>query len=170
MKRLLLVRHAKSNWEAPAGGDHERPLAPRGRNAAKLMGRFLTRAAEVPDAIITSSALRARTTVEIMAQTGDWRCPIEITGEFYESRPEAVLAVARRWSDEHACLLLAGHEPVWSGLVGRLTGGSRVLMVTAAVAAIDFDVASWSEVSFGTGELIFLVTPKLLAGLPGKEK
>lgn len=161
MKRLYLIRHAKSDWDAPAGGDHERPLAGRGVKAAKLMGRFLAATGQVPDAVVTSSALRARTTVELMAEAGGWRCPVRVTRSFYDGGPEGVLAEVRKQPDDVGSLLVAGHEPTWSTLVRVLCGG-RVKMVTAAAARLDFAVERWADVEPGAGLLVWMVPPKLV--------
>ncbi len=68
MKTLIFFRHGKSDWDAEYHGDHNRPVAKRGRKAAKLMGRFLASTGQVPDSVVTSSALRARSTFELAAQ------------------------------------------------------------------------------------------------------
>lgn len=165
MRTLLLLRHAKSDWDAPAGGDHERPLSKRGRKAAALVGAFLARAGAVPDRVLTSSAVRARTTVELAAAAGKWRSEIEVTPAFYESSPEAVLAEVRRQPKEVETLLVAGHEPVWSTLASRLVGGGAIRFPTAAVAAIELETDDWSEVAPGRGRLLWLVVPRLLEDL-----
>ncbi len=161
MKSLYIVRHAKSDWHAPSTSDHERPLNKRGVKNAKLMGRFLTAAGQEPGVVLASSAVRARTTVELMAEAGGWTCPVHVTRELYESHPEAVLRQIHAQSDSYESLLVAGHEPTWSDLVAGLTGG-RARMVTAAVARIDFHADRWQEVDFGFGLLMWLVPPKLL--------
>ncbi len=169
-KRLYLIRHAKSDWGNPYGGDHDRPLAKRGIKAAKLMGRFLTATQEVPEAVLASSALRARTTAELMAKAGGWDVEIAMTRAFYESHAEKVVQEIRRQDDDGASLLVVGHEPTWSSLVGGLTGGSEVRMATATLVRIDFDVSSWAEVADGRGLLMWMITPRLLqaAGWTGK--
>lgn len=164
MKSLYLIRHAKSDWQAPAGGDHDRPLAKRGVRAAKLMGRFLTAAGLAPDAVLTSSAVRARTTVELMVEAGSWTCPVHVTRSLYDGGPADVLAEVRRQPDEIERLLVAGHEPTWSALVEELCGG-RVKMVTAALARVDLDVERWADVAPDLGVLAWLVPPKLLQAL-----
>lgn len=165
MRTLLLLRHAKSDWEAPSGGDHERPLNRRGRKAAALVGVFLARAGAVPDLVLTSSAVRARTTVERAAESGRWPSKIEIAPALYEATPEAVLAEVRRQPDEAQTLLLAGHEPTWSALVSLLIGGGEIRLPTAAVAAIEFDTDAWESVGPGKGRLLWLVVPRLLENL-----
>ncbi len=69
MKTLLLMRHAKSDWDADYESDHDRPLNDRGLKSARLMGRVLADEGLVPDLIISSTALRARTTAELATET-----------------------------------------------------------------------------------------------------
>jgi len=162
VRDLLMFRHAKSDWTADNEDDHGRPLNPRGRRAAPRMGRFLRRIGEMPDRVVTSSALRASETVRLAAEAGGWDAPIEASSDLYESSPEAVLEVIRRCPDDARTLLLAGHEPVWSLTAGGLVGGAGLRFPTAAIACIRFPVDRWSEVRFGAGELRWFVTPKLL--------
>ncbi|MGA9597997.1 MAG: histidine phosphatase family protein, partial [Acidimicrobiia bacterium] len=72
MKRLMILRHAKSDWNSGADSDHTRPLNRRGTEAAMTMGRVLSRIGEVPDIIYTSSATRARETALLAADAGGW--------------------------------------------------------------------------------------------------
>ena len=162
-RRLLLLRHAKSDWDATYGDDHERPLAPRGRRAARLVGHFLRAVDRAPDLIITSSAVRARSTVELAAEAGGWGAQIEVSGDFYGSGPRRVLEVLRLRGGRHATVLLAGHEPVWSALAGGLVGGACLRFPTAALASLRFDVDEWRDAK--RAELEWLVTPKLLGRL-----
>ncbi len=162
MKRLFLLRHAKSDWLAGSGSDHERPLNRRGLAAASTIGRFLSAVEQVPDLVLSSSATRARRTVEVAAEKGAWHCPIRIVESFYEASIKTVLAEVQKTEAPCQALLLAGHEPTWSELAGRLIGQAEVRMVTAALARIDFDVDDWREVDLGGGILMWLVTPKLL--------
>ena len=163
MKHLYLLRHAKSAWGAEFSSDHERPLAPRGEQAARSVGRFLTALGKAPDAIISSSAVRARTTAELAKAEGEWSAEIETTDGFYGAEPGELLTRAQSHSDGDEWLLLVGHEPTWSETVGLLSGRANIRMVTAALARVDFRVESWQDVEFGGGELVWLVTPKLLA-------
>ncbi len=162
MKTVIFFRHGKSDWNADYQGDHDRPVSKRGRKAAAAMGDFLRRSGQIPDRVVTSSARRAQSTVEIAAEKGSWGCPVRVTEAFYESSPEIVLGEILGQPDDAGSLLVAGHEPVWSETVSRLVGGARLRFPTAAMARIDFDVDSWKEVGFGGGTLIWLVTPKLL--------
>lgn len=161
MKSLLLLRHAKSDWGVEYGEDHDRPLARRGRKAAARLGRLLHRADEVPDRIVSSTALRARETVRLAMEAGGWTCPVELAEGFYRSTPQEILTVVRSWDHAADRVLLAGHEPTWSALAGALIGGGTVRMPTAAAARIDFRAASWGELAFGEGTLQWLIVPSL---------
>ena len=165
-RRLLLLRHAKSDWDAAYGDDHDRPLAPRGRRAARAVGRWLRDIERIPDMIITSSARRARSTVELAAAAGGWAAAIEVSSDLYGSSPERVLEVLRLRGGSQPTVLLAGHEPVWSALAGGLIGGAQLRFPTAALASIRFEIDEWSRAEHG--ELEWLVTPKLLARLEAK--
>lgn len=164
MKTLILFRHGKSDWDADFGSDHERPINERGQRSARRMGRFLAAAGQVPDLAVTSSAVRARTTVELAAEAGEWECPTEVTDELYNTHTDAVIARIRSGDDDIESVLLAGHEPVWSELAGELIGRAHVRMSTATMARIDFASAKWRDVKAGGGTLMWLVTPRLLEG------
>ena len=161
MKTLLLLRHAKSDWNASFERDHERPINKRGRRSADQVGRFLVAADQVPDAVVTSSAVRARTTVERAMEAGGWSCPVEVTERLYEASTGEVLSLLQDLPHNVNRVLLAGHEPTWSTLVEEFTG-ARAKMVTAAVACIELAAPDWQRVSFGMGQLAWLLPPRLL--------
>ena len=167
MKTLLLMRHGKSDWDASFGHDHERPLAKRGIGAAETMGRFLAAAGELPDVIITSAAVRAEQTIRLAGAAGDWGVPVCATDALYNPRPEAVLDEVRAEPDTTEKLMIVGHEPTWSGMLTLLVGGGRYPFPTAAVARIDLPAVTWADLEYGTGELRWLVTPRLLTKAMG---
>ena len=165
MKTILLFRHGKSDWDAGMDVDHERPLARRGKKAAALMGRYLAALGEVPDQAHTSTAVRAAETLRRAAEAGAWKCPVATSRALYQASPESALEYVQKLDDACGCVLLVGHEPTWSMLLGALVGGARVELPTAAMARIDVEVEAWSGVAFGTGALVWLTTPKILAGI-----
>lgn len=162
-RELLLLRHAKSDWSSTSGGDHDRPLARRGREAAPRMGRFLAAVGPLPGRVVTSSAVRARSTAELAVEAGNWRCPIQVAPELYEASVEDLLDLVARQPADLETLLLVGHEPTLSQSIGVLVGGASVRFPTAALASIRCAVRSWQAVAPGTGTLAWLVTPKLVA-------
>jgi phosphohistidine phosphatase len=165
MPGLILFRHGKSDWDADSpGGDAARPLARRGRKAATTMGRFLTRAGQVPDAAITSPALRAEDTLRLAVEGGGWTCPTRAASALYTGGVPGLLAEIRKEPDTTGVLLVVGHEPTWSEAVTAFIGGGAVRVPTAALVRVNFDVEHWKDVGPGTGALAWSVVPRLLTG------
>lgn len=160
MKQLILFRHGKSDWDAEFEQDHDRPLAKRGIKAAKIMGKLLANSGQMPDRILTSPAIRARSTVELAVKEGNWNCPIEITNALYDVEVTQVVTLIQDISVTIETLLLTGHEPTWSELTSFLIGGGQIRFPTAAMVRIDFEVESWSDINFGRGELIWFLQPR----------
>jgi phosphohistidine phosphatase len=126
------------------------------------MGQFLTEAGTVPDLVLSSTAIRAVTTVEFASEAGDWDCEITTSPDLYASAPERVLEVIGDIDDGVDRLLIAGHEPTWSSLVTWLIGGGRVRMPTAAVACLDLRHRGWIDLAPAACDLRWLVTPNTL--------
>ena len=164
MKTVILFRHGKSDWASDTGVDRDRPLARRGQKAARVMGEFLARTGLAPDAAVSSPAVRARTTLELAMKAGGWMCPVQVSEALYREGPYAVLEQVGLQPGDVNRVLLVGHEPTWSELVGVLVGGGRHRMPTGALAAIDFEVDDWPDVAAGKGHLAFLLPPRLLDG------
>jgi phosphohistidine phosphatase len=159
-RSLFLFRHAKSDWHSESGRDHERPLAKRGVKAAKAMGRILAASGQVPGLAVTSSALRARTTLELAMKAGGWDCRVTVLDSLYETTHAGALEVIRGLPDGNPEVLLVGHEPTWSDLLAGLLGGGRFRFVTAAMARVDLELPHWSRVAPGTGELAWMMAPR----------
>jgi phosphohistidine phosphatase len=163
MPALILLRHGKSDWDADYGGDDRaRPLARRGRKAAQQMGRFLARARQVPDAAITSPALRAEDTLRLAMEGGGWSCPVRTAAPLYGGGVSGLLTEVRKERDTTDVLLAVGHEPTWSEAVVALIGGGEIRFPTGALARVDFEVDRWDEVGPGTGVLVFCIGPRQL--------
>lgn len=158
MKTLLAMRHAKSDWNADYGGDHERPLNERGIRSARVMGEVLAERELVPDLVISSTAVRARTTAELAAESGRWQGSLILDRRLYDSGPDGVVARASEAPDVGS-LMLVGHQPTWSILVADLTG-QDVEMKTATVAVISVEIDAWSELTPGIGLLADVLQPR----------
>ncbi len=163
MPALILLRHAKSDWGSDDVDDRQRPLAPRGRKAAQRVGRFLADASQVPDAAITSPAVRATATLERVMAAAAWSCPARSAEALYNGGFAGLLGEVRAEPSATRVLLVVGHEPTCSEAVAVLIGGGHLRLPTAAVARIDLEVHSWEEVGPGTGVLVWSVVPRLLA-------
>lgn len=160
MRRLILFRHGKSDWEADYGLDRERPLSKRGERAANTMGLVLRDLGEVPDRIVSSTAVRAESTAEMARLSGGWSGPLELSDDLYGASPAEALAVAARHGGEAERLMLVGHEPAWSHLTAHLTGG-RVAVRTGTVVAIDLDVDDWRQAPHASGSVAYALHPKM---------
>jgi len=152
------MRHAKSDWKADYGSDHDRPLNGRGVKSARLMGRLLAAQGIEPQVVISSTALRAKTTAELAIEAGRWDAELRLDPSLYESGPEGVLSVGAS-APEVSRLMLVGHQPTWSMLVAELTG-DRVEMKTATVAVVEVDLDSWAGLPSGKGTLTGVLDPK----------
>lgn len=162
MRRLLLLRHGKSDWSAPSAGDHDRPLAPRGRRAADTVGRWLAEAGVVPSLALTSTAVRASDTVARAVTAGEWETEVRPTRSLYMAGAREALALVEALDDDPEILLLAGHQPTMSSLVRLAIGGGAVRMPTAAVACLRFEGGRWADVRPGGFELEWHLIPRLL--------
>jgi phosphohistidine phosphatase len=162
MKRLMILRHGKSDWNAGASSDHARPLSRRGTGAAMTMGKLLTRLGEAPDLIVTSSAVRARETALLAADAGEWECETVEVDDLYGTSAADALRVASGTSDDVERLMLVGHQPTWGYLVRALTGAA-VEMKTATVAAVDMQMGSWRHAPQAAGSLAYLLQPRLFS-------
>lgn len=149
MKRLLLLRHAKSSWDNDRLSDHERPLNERGVKDAPKMGKVLKREGLTPDVIVSSSAARAAATAELVALATDFEGSLSYTDRLYLAPPSVYLALARELSDSITCALLVGHNPGIEDLV-RVLAGHDERMPTAALAHFELPIESWSELGTDT--------------------
>jgi phosphohistidine phosphatase len=166
MKRLILLRHAKSSWATPGLDDHDRPLNDRGRRDAPRVGAWLAREGYLPDAALVSTAARTRATWDALGPAFA-AVPVILRGDIYEAPPGTLLAALQTGAPAVACVLMLGHNPG----IGSL---ARILLEepprepaflkypTAATAVIDLDCEAWADAAPGTGRLTAFVTPGLL--------
>jgi len=160
-KRIFIYRHGKSDWAAAYGSDHDRPLAPRGIKSAKIMGRMLGSSGQVPEIVVTSTALRAKQTLEISKEEGEWNCEVTENELLYYGSPEKILKLVKNLSDKYSSVMLVGHEPKCSTLTSHLIGGGVLTFKTATMARIDSNTVDWKNLHAGIGELIWLQNPSL---------
>lgn len=156
----MLMRHAKSDWDAGALDDHSRPLNDRGVRSANRMGEVLRDLGIVPGIVVSSTATRARSTAELARVSGGWDSRLVLEDRLYGASFADTLAVASEHGGDHERAMLVGHEPTWSQLVHHLTG-ARAAMRTATCADIEMPVSSWASVSTAsTGTLVALLQPR----------
>jgi phosphohistidine phosphatase len=163
MKRLVLMRHAKSSWADPDLADHDRPLNGRGRRAATTMGRHLRTEVLVPDLVLCSTAARARETLTRLDLPDS--TDVQIEADLYGADPDEIFDRLRRVSDGVGSVLVIAHNPGLEELTGVLTEDEGSLpdrFPTAAVAELRLPIARWSELAPHTGALTTFVTPRAL--------
>jgi phosphohistidine phosphatase len=161
MRQLFLLRHAKSSWDEPLLADHDRPLAPRGRKAAKRIGAHVRREQIRVALVLCSSARRARETLDLVAPPGE----VRIERELYGATAAELLERLRRVPDDVDAVMLIGHEPAMRDLaVGLVGGGSELTdrkFPTAALATLTF-AGPWSTLAPDHAELAAFVRPREL--------
>jgi phosphohistidine phosphatase len=174
MRRLMLLRHAKTENDAPSGRDQDRRLDKRGRNDAAEIGGWIGRHPPFSDSVLVSPAVRAHQTWDIVweAIKDLGREPqVELLPELYGADPSQLLETIRAASaTDPKRLMVVGHNPGMHELALALAGsgedaGRKALadnLPTSGLAVFDFAVDSWEDVAFRRGRLVQFVSPKLL--------
>ncbi len=165
MRRLYIIRHAKSSWSEPGLRDFDRPLNSRGKLDAPFMGKRLAAMAIRPNLIFSSPAKRARKTAQCIAEAVNYPAKDIIFFEaIYEAGVADLLRILAQAMDEAGTLFLVGHNFAITDLAEELTGQSLGNIPTCGVVGIEFPTQSWAEVLPGTGKLLFFDYPKKHAG------
>ena len=174
MRRLLLLRHAKTEHDAPSGQDQDRRLDERGHRDAAEIGGWIARHPPLPDLALVSPAVRTTQTWEIVREAlkGAGSAPYSSgTNSTFGARPAQLLTAIRMASvTDPKRLMLIGHNPGMHELALTLTGSGeeaakRALgdnLPTSGLAVFDFATDDWNDVSFRRGKLVLFVSPKLL--------
>ena len=160
MKTLVLVRHAKSSWDHPGVSDHDRPLNGRGQRDAPEMGRRLAEQGFAPDRILSSTALRARTTAQLIAEAlGLDAADIILDERLYAASADEVLRVIGELDSEVGTAMVVGHNPETASLAHRFSSDIHE-MPTCAVAEFTFDVDAWYELEDADPMSVRVQTPR----------
>lgn len=170
-RTLHVIRHAKSSWDDPALDDRDRPLAPRGRKAAKRVSAWAAAHAVRPELVLCSPALRATQTLDrLLPGLAGPDAPTEVTTDerLYHASASALLERVRALPDGIAEAALIGHNPGLADLClllarpGELRDRVAVNLPTAALATLILTAGTWSEAEPGSAELAALVLPREL--------
>ena len=179
MRRLMLLRHAKTETDAPTGRDRDRRLDDRGRRDAAEIGGWIGRHPPFPDLVLVSPAVRAHQTWEIAREAMKALAPeprLEILPELYGADPAQLLRAIRKaevTGPRH--LMVVGHNPGMHELALTLAGSGEAAakkalddnLPTAGLAIFDFAIDDWNDVAFRRGRLVQFVSPKLLKQISG---
>ncbi|MGH1353827.1 MAG: SixA phosphatase family protein [Thalassovita sp.] len=163
--RLILMRHAKSDWDNPLQADHARPLNGRGRKSARAMGEWLRDRKELPMMTLSSDARRTQETVEAVGFGGD----VRFQRDLYHAGPEVMLRALKK-AGEATCILMVGHNPGIAEFAERLvqTAPSHPRFYdypTCATLIVEFELAHWSDLKWGMGsEVTFTIPREVMRG------
>ncbi len=168
MKRLYLLRHAKSDWADPDRVDADRPLSPRGRRAAPALGRYMGREGLIPALALSSTARRAEETWEFLAPGLRTAVPLETSHKLYLATSARLLKTVRGVPDDYASVIVIGHNPGLQAFALELAGAGEATArarlaskyPTGGLAVFDFSLAHWSEVAAGAGKLERFIVPR----------
>jgi len=149
MKKLLIMRHAKSSWKDSDLVDQERPLKKRGLKDSAYIGKVLKNKELIPDKIISSNAVRAADTAAIVADKCGYKKKIDYTDKLYMVESGAILELIHGQPDSIKVLMVIGHNPGMEALVQVLSRKVESLS-TASVAYFQADIKSWKDLKQGT--------------------
>ena len=163
MKRLILMRHAKSDWSTGAVNDHDRPLNARGRNAATKLGDWLRQHLMIPDQVLCSSAVRTRETLARLDLPVD--VPLRHDPNLYLAEPQIILATLRTATGDS--ILMIGHNPgiamMAEGILTTLPDHpSFAAYPTGATLVAEWDIDNWSDADWGQATARHFVVPRAL--------
>ncbi len=164
MKKLYLVRHAKSSWDSVEMDDFDRPLNERGEKDAPHMAKLLKHRNVVPDRMITSPANRALSTCIAFAKALEFdKKKIKKETTLYHASPEIILEVLKslpEYETDDEVILLFGHNPGITEFANSLLGVAIDNIPTCGIVAATLNIDSWKEISFGCGQMDSLDYPK----------
>jgi len=128
--------------------------------AAKKMGKFLADKNQVPELVISSTAVRAKTTVELAIDSAKWTSRLVLERGIYGGSPDFLIELIHSQDDVYNSICLVGHEPNFSFFISRASNQDYIHFTTANMAKINFDVNMWSKLQFGNGILEWHQKPK----------
>ena len=168
MRQLALLRHAKSSWADPEQLDRDRPLAARGRRAARRVASYLREHDVRPDVVLCSPAVRARQTLDLVLRGLDGGVEVQVEDALYGATADALLDRVRRLPEDVESALVVGHNPGLQELVvllareGDLLERARARFPTGALATLRLARGGWPDLGPESAELVSYVVPREL--------
>lgn len=165
MKKVYLIRHAKSSWSNPDIIDFERELNDRGVRDAKAVSKVLHDKVESIDLILSSTAKRAKQTKEILFKKSDKKSfyrEIITDDSLYHASSKKILKTISKLSDKYESVAIVGHNPGLTELANSFSNVTIDNLPTTGVLAVEFEIGKWEKVLKKTGNLLFFEYPKRL--------
>ena len=163
MKKLYLVRHAKSSWEEPGESDMDRPLLEKGIKRTMKIIRFLKDRKVIIDLIISSPAERAFQTAVLVAKgIGYPEDKIQVERKIYDGYYDRILDLIYATSDTVNSLMIFGHNPTITHLANLFLHPGVDLLPTGGTICISFDTDKWENIPGTDPRKEFIIFPKML--------
>lgn len=162
MKTLLLMRHGKSSWKDEDLPDHERPLKKRGRKDTKRIAKEILKHDLMPDLILSSTATRARETVEILTENLETQIRVQFVETLYMGEPQDFIEVLKDLNNDDNIVMIVAHNPGLEAYL-QIIDGEIESLPTAGLGYLLLALDDWKEISLDTmGDLIGFWKPKEL--------
>ncbi|MGD9993024.1 MAG: histidine phosphatase family protein [Salinivirgaceae bacterium] len=163
MKTLMLMRHAKSSWKEPLPEDRERPILNKGIKRTRRTARFITEKGLIPELILSSPAVRAWQTADLLLEELGTNIKIKQVDALYPGSSAALLKATWQVNDKYNSLLIIGHNPGLSDLACYLLGTQEASWIpTSGLVVISFLYDRWQEIKPGEGSMLHYIQPKAL--------
>ena len=165
MKKLIIIRHAKSSWDNPDLDDFDRPLNKRGLKDAPRMGKRLKEKRITPDILLSSPAERALATCQAIASVLQFdQSKIKTDKRLYHADEDEILHVVRNLKDSprdsEEVVMIFGHNPGLTTFANALLNETIDNIPTCGIVAAELSVERWQDVTFGCGEMLLFDFPK----------
>lgn len=167
MKKIFIVRHAKSSWEHPGLKDFERPLNERGLRDAPLMGKRLKDMGAAPDLIISSPATRAFGTAQFFAQALDYTTEIIVEPTLYVAEPADFIRLIQKLDNSLSEVFIFGHNPTITDLVNHYSDQTISNVPTCGVALLEAEIGDWEAFVQATVRVRHFLYPKMFSDASG---
>ncbi|MEQ9519449.1 MAG: histidine phosphatase family protein [Parvibaculum sp.] len=170
MKRLCIMRHAKSDWSDPTAQDSQRTLNERGKKSAVFLANLIIDSGWTPDHALCSTAIRARSTIAPLAERLGSTCEIDYRDDLYMAMPDGLLDIIKSQDDAHDALLIVAHNPGLEMLGVQLADATSADAAaqmedhfpTGTLVVFEFAADHWVEIASGTGHVVFFGRPREL--------
>jgi phosphohistidine phosphatase len=145
LKTLLFLRHAKSTPKSPNLSDHDRPLDEHARHDALQAGKLLRNKELIPDYVVSSTALRARSTADLVAESCGYVGEVALEQALYQAKPKDYISVLEQLPDRYKRVMVVGHNPTIEDTIEMLIGSSDIVMRPSTLAHLDLPITKWSD-------------------------
>lgn len=166
-RELILIRHAKSDWDTPHLSDHDRTINKRGKKSAEAIGSWLKIHEFNPDEILCSTATRAQETLGRIQKFVGNAASVHLNPDLYLAEVRVMLAALKQAAGQR--VMMVGHNPGMALFAAGMCNAPSLHpdfnhYPTCATTVLRFPVSDWAEIDVGTGELIDFVAPRQLLG------